>query len=223
MDTLKQKFNSIAQGETAQKFEKYYELLIEWNNKFNLTAITEREEVYLKHFADSIAAADMLKGKVLDIGAGAGFPSIPLKIVRSDLEIVMADSLLKRVGFLNEVVKSLDLKGIEAVHTRVEDIKEKEHFDFAVARAVAPMRTLAEYMLPFVKEGGQAIAYKSENVDEELSEAENAIKKLGGAKPEVIRFNLSEDTVRTLVVIKKIKHTPMRFPRGKNLPRKQPL
>lgn len=223
MDTLKQKFLNIIDEEKEKKFEIYYSLLTEWNEKFNLTAITEKEDIYLKHFADSIAAVDFLSGSVLDIGAGAGFPSLPLKIVKPELEVTMADSLNKRVNFLNEVIKNLYLEGIRAVHTRAEDIEKKESYDFVVARAVAPMRTLAEYMLPFVKNGGNMIAYKSGNIEDEIKEAEGAIKMLGGAKAKIVKMKLDEETERTLVIIKKIGHTPKRFPRGKNLPRKQPL
>ena len=222
METLLNKFSSLSTEETNLKFETYFSLLTDWNNKFNLTTIKERSDVYSKHFADSIAAIDIVEGRVLDIGAGAGFPSIPLKIFKPSLKVVMADSLNKRIIFLNEVIKTLDLKDIEAVHTRAEDIKEKESFDCVVSRAVAPLVTLAEYMLPFVKLGGIAVAYKSERIDDEIREADFAVRKLGGKIKKKTVF-LDEETERTLVVMEKKKSSPQKYPRSGNKPRLDPI
>lgn len=223
METLYEKYKNIKDEQIKQRFEKYYELLIQWNEKFNLTAITEKTAVEIKHFADSLAASEIIKGKVIDIGAGAGFPSIPLKIVNPSLNITMIDSSNKRVTFLKEVIEQLGLKKAEALHSRAEDLKERECFDFAVARAVAPLSTLAEYLIPFVKKGGKMIAYKSDNIEEEMKEAKTAIKILGGTKTEVIKIPLDSETVRSLVIVTKGRPTPKKYPRGANKPRLNPL
>lgn len=221
--TLYEKFKNLLTEDTKKKFDLYFYLLTEWNEKFNLTAIKEREEVEVKHFADSLAALDLIKGNVLDIGSGAGFPSVPLKIVNPSLKIVMADSSNKRVTFLKEVIEKLELKDAEAIHTRAEDLKKREFYDFAVARAVAPLKTLAEYMLPFVKIGGKIVAYKAENIEEELKEAEKAVDVLGGGKTEVIKMPLDKETIRSLVIVTKIKKTPDIYPRSGNKPRLNPI
>lgn len=223
METLYEKYKNIKDEQIKQRFEKYYELLIQWNEKFNLTAITEKTAVEIKHFADSLAASEIIKGKVIDIGAGAGFPSIPLKIVNPSLYITMIDSSNKRVTFLKEVIEQLGLEKAEAMHSRAEDLKERECFDFAVARAVAPLSTLAEYLIPFVKKGGKMIAYKSDNIEEEMKEAKTAIKILGGTKKEVIKIPLDSETVRSLVIVTKGRPTPKKYPRGANKPRLNPL
>ncbi len=223
METLYEKYKNIKDEQIKQRFEKYYELLIQWNEKFNLTAITEKTAVEIKHFADSLAASEIIKGKVIDIGAGAGFPSIPLKIVNPSLYITMIDSSNKRVTFLKEVIEQLGLEKAEAIHSRAEDLKERECFDFAVARAVAPLSTLAEYLIPFVKKGGKMIAYKSDNIEEEMKEAKTAIKILGGTKTEVIKIPLDSETVRSLVIVTKGRPTPKKYPRGANKPRLNPL
>lgn len=223
METLYEKYKNIKDEQIKKRFEKYYELLIQWNEKFNLTAITEKTAVEIKHFADSLAASEIIKGKVIDIGAGAGFPSIPLKIANPSLNITMIDSSNKRVTFLKEVIEQLGLKKAEALHSRAEDLKERECFDFAVARAVAPLSTLAEYLIPFVKKGGKMIAYKSDNIEEEMKEAKTAIKILGGTKTEVIKIPLDSETVRSLVIVTKGRPTPKKYPRGANKPRLNPL
>lgn len=223
METLYEKYKNNKDEQIKQRFEKYYELLIQWNEKFNLTAITEKTAVEIKHFADSLAASEIIKGTVIDIGAGAGFPSIPLKIVNPSLYITMIDSSNKRVTFLKEVIEQLGLEKAEAIHSRAEDLKERECFDFAVARAVAPLSTLAEYLIPFVKKGGKMIAYKSDNIEEEMKEAKTAIKILGGTKTEVIKIPLDSETVRSLVIVTKGRPTPKKYPRGANKPRLNPL
>lgn len=207
-----------------ERFEIYYNLLIEWNQKFNLTAITQKDQVELLHFKDSILPQDLIKqnATVLDIGSGAGFPSVPLKIVREDLDITMVDSLNKRITFLNEVIEKLRLTDIRALHKRAEELDKNIKYDVVTARAVAPLRVLCEYCLPFVKIGGIMLAYKSDEVEQELKEAQNAIEILGG-KLESVQKRKLDDIVRSFVIIKKIKPTPSAYPRGGNKPRIKPL
>lgn len=163
-----------------EKFEKYYNFLISENKKYNLTAITERNDVFIKHFLDSLLPFDVFKpnSKVLDVGSGAGFPSIPLAIIRDDIEFTLIDSVGKKVNFLNQVAELLDLKNVKAIHTRCEDFANvsRETFDFVVARAVAPMNVLCEYLIPFAKVGGRIVVYKGSNYLEELQECENVLK-----------------------------------------------
>lgn len=207
------------------QFQKYYELLIEWNNKFNLTAITDPKEVVEKHFIDCSLVTDEFEenSKVLDIGAGAGFPSIPLKIMKPSLKITMVDSLNKRVTFLNAVISELKLEDIFAEHSRAEDYAKKhfEEYDYVTARAVANLSTLSEYCLPFVKVGGKFIALKGD-IKEELESGSNAIAILGGEIEKVNTLNLEYGN-RSILTIKKIKNTNKKYPRNKNLPRLKPL
>lgn len=211
-------------------FESFYNFLIETNKQFNLTAITTKNEVFEKHFLDSLAPLEILTkdSKVIDIGAGAGFPSIPLKIVRSDLKLTMIDSLTKRVNFLNDVINLLKLQNVEALHCRAEDLainpNYRESFDVAVSRAVASLNTLLEYAAPFIKIDGLFVAFKGVNYNEEIKEAANAAKVLGMEILQTIDYNLSQSGLtRTLVVYKKINHTPMQYPRGQNKPKVSPL
>lgn len=211
-----------------KQFEEYFSMLIETNKVLNLTAITEEHDVLIKHFLDSVLAINNFpkNAKVVDVGSGAGFPSIPLKIVRPDLQICMIDSLNKRINFLNSVIQKLDLNSIKAEHFRAEDFakKNREMFDVATARAVASLNTLVEYLLPLVKIGGNAVIYKSSKLKEELKESENAIKILGGKVEKVENFKISEDELeRNILIIKKINHTPKNFPRDKNKPKIQPI
>lgn len=223
-------------AEQKQQFLTYYEYLVEKNKVMNLTAITEYEEVITKHFLDSLAVVktscfkpEKLAGKrLIDIGTGAGFPGIPLKIAFPELEILLLDSLNKRINFLNEVTEMLGLTKINTVHGRAEDYAKqkvyRESFDFCVSRAVANLSTLSEYCIPFVKLGGCFISYKSGSVDQELIQAEKAVKILGGQREEVVRFSLADtDMDRSFVVIHKAKPTPKKYPRKAGLPSKEPL
>ena len=210
----------------------YYEMLVEKNKVMNLTAITEFDDVLEKHFLDSIAVARYvdLTGKLslIDLGTGAGFPGMPLKIMFPNLKITLADSLNKRILFLEEVIDALKLENISTVHGRAEDLAVnadyRERYDYCVSRAVANMSTLSEYCLPFVKVGGAFISYKSGEIEEELSAAKKAIFLLGGQTKEVISFQLDgTDISRSFVMIGKEKKTPKAYPRKSGMPSKKPL
>ena len=214
------------------QFQLYYDLLIEWNKKMNLTAIIEKEEVYLKHFFDSISLSfffDLHQVQtVCDVGAGAGFPSIPLKICFPHLHVTIVDSLKKRISFLQTLVSQLQLNDIELVHERAENSGQqkmyREKFDLVTARAVAKMAVLAEYCLPLTKVGGTFIALKGAHLEEELSEANNAIKLLGGQLIDHHHFRLPiEQSERTIVVVDKVHATKKKYPRKAGLPQKNPL
>lgn len=240
-----EQFTELMQGELADisivlsekqigQFYEYYELLLEWNKVMNLTTITELEDVVTKHFVDSLSLVKAVsnledKGiKILDLGTGAGFPGIPLKIVFPDLEITLLDSLNKKIKFLNDVIEKLGLNGISAIHGRAEDYgREKayrEQYDYCVSRAVANLSTLSEYCMPYVKIGGAFIPYKSGKVEDEVAQAKGAIKLLGGKLEEVIAFMLPKTEMeRTFVVIRKIEGTSKKYPRKAGLPSKEPL
>lgn len=220
----------LEEGQIHQ-LETYYHMLVEKNKVMNLTAITAFEDVVQKHFIDSMMLlryADLKGKKVIDVGTGAGFPGIPLKIACPDAEIVLLDSLNKRVQFLKEVMDALHLEKIEAVHGRAEDMAKKaeyrEHFDYCVSRAVANLSTLSEYGVPFVKVGGCFISYKSGEMEEELKQAEKAIRILGGEKEKIKSFRLPDSDIgRSLIFIRKKKETSKKYPRKAGLPSKEPL
>lgn len=215
-----------------EQFLKYYEMLVERNKVMNLTAITEYEEVLDKHFVDSLSLIKALcvenVDSVIDIGTGAGFPGIPLKIAYPHLKVTLLDSLNKRINFLNDVVEALELDGIETIHGRAEDFAKqkdyREQYDLCVSRAVANLSTLSEYCLPYVKVEGYFVPYKSGEIDEELKNSANAIKILGGELEKVVKFNLpGTDIGRSFVKIKKVKSTQKKYPRKAGLPSKEPL
>ena len=206
--------------EMAEKFCKYTELLLEWNEKMNLTAITAPEEIAVKHYLDSLTLLKFVdipqNARIIDVGTGAGFPSIPLLIARKDIHITMLDGTKKRLNFIDEVVAQLGLNG-ETLHARAEEAgksaKYREKFDFATARAVARLNVLSEYCLPFVREGGKFVAMKA-SVTDEIEEAQGAIRLLGGKFKEIKEFSLPDGSERRLVVIKKISQTPPKYPRA---------
>jgi len=216
--------------EMQQQFEDYMKLLLEWNEKINLTAITEEDDIILKHFVDSLTISKYIKdGKTLvDVGTGAGFPGVPIKIARENVKVTLVDSLNKRLLFLNDVIEKLQLKEIETLHFRAEEFgqnkKYRESFDIATSRAVANLSTLVEYLLPLVKVGGICICMKGSEVEEELKDSKKAIQILGGEIESIDEFTLpGSDIKRNIVIIKKIDKTPNRYPRKPGTPSKEPI
>lgn len=208
-------------------FDKYYQSLVSFNEHTNLTAITEESEVYTKHFLDSILPIDEIPNgaSLVDVGTGAGFPGVPLKIVRPDIKLTLVDSLNKRIVFLNELCQKLDIK-VRTFHSRAEDYckNNREKFDITTARAVARLNTLVEYLLPLTRIDGKVIVYKGSNYEEELTEAENAIATMGGKVNKTLHFTLPDNAgERFIIIIDKIKPTPTKYPRGKNEPKLNPI
>ena len=227
-----EKLNIFLEEEQINQFYKYMNILIEWNKNINLTAITDPKEVILKHFIDSMYVLKNIEissnSSVIDIGTGAGFPGIPLKIVRKDLNVTLLDSLNKRIMFLDNVINNLGLKDISTIHGRAEEMgknkKYREMFDYAISRAVANLTVLSEYMIPFVKLGGKSICMKGGNIKEELESSQKALGILGGNLIHVEEFNLLDtDIKRSLIIIEKCKITPIKYPRKPGTPVKEPL
>ena len=228
-EKLSEKCSELTE-EMKQQFEDYMNLLLEWNEKINLTAIVEPKDVILKHFVDSLTIFKYLKNgdKLIDVGTGAGFPGIPNKIYNENLDVTLLDSLKKRTIFLDEVINNLQLKNIRSMHGRVEEIAQnkqfREQFDVATSRAVAQLNILLEYLLPLVKVGGLCICMKGSEIDEELNNAKNALEILGGELEKIESFELpGTDMKRNLVIIRKTKNTPSKYPRKAGTPSKEPL
>ncbi|MBO5505424.1 MAG: 16S rRNA (guanine(527)-N(7))-methyltransferase RsmG [Clostridia bacterium] len=222
VNTAKKLNIEVSTGQ-VEKFKKYSELLVEKNKVMNLTSITDDDGIAIKHFIDSILVLSLVEipenSKIIDVGTGAGFPGIPLKIMREDMEITLLDSLNKRITFLNEVKTALNLEKTVCVHSRAEDGGKnkdlREKFDFSVSRAVAPLKILCEYDLPFVKVGGYFIAMKSAEIDEEIEESRAMIGSLGGKIKEIKEITIPDtDIKRKIVIIEKVKETPKQFPRN---------
>jgi 16S rRNA (guanine527-N7)-methyltransferase len=216
--------------EQMDKLYRYMEILIEWNEKMNLTAITEPNEIILKHFIDSLTILKEIKtgNKVVDVGTGAGFPGIPLSIMNENIEMFLVDSLNKRLVFLDNVSRELNLKNISIIHSRAEDFgkdkRYREQFDIAVSRAVANLSTLSEYLVPLIKIGGKCVCMKASDAEEEINQAKKAINVLGGTIKNIEKFNLPESDIgRTVITIIKEKNTPNKYPRKAGIPSKDPI
>lgn len=227
---LSKKINIDLTEKQIYNFYDYMNLLLEWNEKVNLTAITEMDDIILKHFIDSITILKYLKenDSIIDVGTGAGFPGIPVAIINSSFNITLLDSLNKRIMFLDEVCKKLELKNVKTIHSRAEDFgqdkNKREKYDIAVSRAVANLATLSEYLLPLIKVGGKCICMKGPDAEKEIEDAKFAIKELGGKIEKVEKFMLPDsDMERNIVLIKKMKETPKKYPRKAGTPSKQPL
>lgn len=217
-------------NEICNKLYNYMNLLLEWNEKINLTAITDEKEIILKHFIDSFTINKFINSgdKMLDIGTGAGFPGLPIKIIRPEVDVFLMDSLNKRINFLNEVIESLQLKNIEAFHSRAEEMaknnKFREKFDVVTSRAVAKLNILLEYMLPYTKINGKCLCMKGPNIEEEIKEAEKALKILGGEIEKIEKIILPDSNIeRKIIIIRKKSATPLKYPRKAGMPTKEPL
>ena len=233
LNKLKEKANKIdleLSNDSLEKFYKYMNLLLKWNEVMNLTTIIEPDEIIIKHFIDSLTVNKYIKDnqKIIDVGTGAGFPGIPIKIWKENINLSLLDSLNKRLNFLNEVIKENELKNVQTIHSRAEDAGKdviyREKYDIAISRAVAPLNTLVEYLLPFVKVGGKCICMKAGNIEEEVENAKNAIKILGGKLEKIDSFKLLDtDISRSIIIIEKETNTPNKYPRKAGDPSKKPI
>ncbi|HCT64328.1 MAG TPA: 16S rRNA (guanine(527)-N(7))-methyltransferase RsmG [Lachnospiraceae bacterium] len=230
-DSLEKMGISLSENQTQQFFD-YKSLLVEWNEKMNLTAITDEREVIIKHFVDSISILSEVKieegAEIIDVGTGAGFPGLPVKIIRPDLKVTLLDSLNKRIGFLDQVCTQLGLENVDNIHSRAEDGGQspmlREKFDYCLSRAVANLAVLSEYCLPFVKVGGMFVSLKGPDAVQEIKDAEIAIKKLGGEVERVIKIEIpNSDITHSLIIIKKIDNTPKVYPRKAGTASKKPI
>lgn len=223
------KNNIEVNNEELEKLYKYMIGIIEWNDKVNVTAITEEKLFIVKHFVDSLLINHYLQGKesVIDIGTGGGFPGIPLKILNKETKFTLIDSVNKKLNVIRDLSEKIELENLEIIHTRAEDLASKneyrEKYDVATTRAVSNLSTILEYMLPFVKVGGIAVCMKGPNYKEELEEAKKAIEILGGKFEHIETFNLEGEMERNVVIIKKVKNTPNKFPRGQGKPLREPI
>ena len=224
------KINIELSDEQFEKFLLYEKELLDWNEKINLTTITEDEDVWIKHFIDSCTIAEYIEEdcRIIDVGTGAGFPGVPVKIIKPSTKLTLLDSLNKRINFLKDVCEKIKLEDVDCLHGRAEELardeKYREKYDIATARAVANLATLAEYCLPFVKKGGLFICMKSGNVDGEIKNAQKAIKTLGGKIEEIKKFDLiGLDISRSIIIIRKIDNTPKQYPRKAGKPLKEPI
>lgn len=224
------KLNIELTKQQSEQFYKYTTMLLDWNTRINLTSITEIQDVITKHFIDSLTILKYIKeeDKVIDVGTGAGFPGLPIKIVKPKIEVTLLDSLNKRVKFLNETIKEIETKNITTIHLRAEDAgrlqEHREQYNVVVSRAVAPMNTLLEYMMPFAKVNGICICMKGSKADEEINKSNKAISKLGGKIEKIETFQLPEtDINRTIIIVKKIKEITDEYPRKAGIPNQKPL
>ena len=229
MNELLSEINIEINENKIDMFYLYMQELLEWNEKINLTAIEDENEIILKHFIDSLTVQKYIKNaqNIIDIGTGAGFPGIPLAIVNEKSNIVLLDSLNKRINFLNNVIQKLELSNVKAIHGRAEDlakiVQHREKYDIVISRAVAPFNVLLEYMLPFNKVNSYTIAMKGSNI-EEVDISNNALKKLGGKIEKIEKINLpNTDIKRNIIIVRKIEETPKKFPRKAGIPKKEPL
>lgn len=215
--------------EKGEELYQYMNLILEWNEKINLTAIKDEKEFIVKHFIDSLTIGEWIKAgkRILDIGTGAGFPGVPLKIYYPDLKVTLIDSVKKKIMVLEDVIEKLKLDRIEALHIRAEELAKdsnyREKFDFVTTRAVSSLATISEYMLPFVKIDGKAICMKGPNIEQELKEAEKVIKLLGGEIEKIEKIEINGEFERNIIMIKKLKRTDDKYPRGQGKPAKEPI
>lgn len=230
LEDLSKKINVMLNEKQISQYYQYMKLLLEWNEKINLTAITKQDEIILKHFVDSMTVLKYLADykSIIDVGTGAGFPGIPIAIMNENKDVTLMDSLNKRIKFLENIKENLSLKNVNAIHSRAEDLGQdmnnREKHDVAISRAVANLTTLVEYLLPFVKIGGICICMKGQDVEDEINDSKRAIELLGGRIKKVDEFFLPDsDMKRNVVIIEKIKHTNKKYPRKAGLPSKEPL